>query len=208
MATTLVTPTLSGALVRLEPLGLSHIADLTAAAAEDRSTYTWTEVPDGEPAMRAYVEARLARAAAGERLTFAQVRLADGRAVGCTSLLSLRFDGAAATPYAVEVGGTWLGRGAQRTGVNTEAKLLLFGHAFDVWGCGRVDCKTDARNERSRAAIAATGASFEGVLRQWQPSQVAGEEGLLRDSAMYSVVRPEWPAVRVHLRRRLAAHAG
>lgn len=106
-------------------------------------------------------------------------------------------------PFAVEVGGTWLAASAQRTAVNTEAKLLLLAHAFDTWGVVRVDLKTDARNERSRAAIERLGARFEGVLRRWQPSQVAGEEDGYRDSAIYSVLDTEWPSVRANLAARL-----
>jgi RimJ/RimL family protein N-acetyltransferase len=112
----------------------------------------------------------------------------------------------------VEIGGTFLAASAQRTGINTEAKLLLLEHAFDVLGVGRVDLKTDARNDRSRNAMLRIGATFEGVLRNWQPSLVPGEEGLLRDSALYSITDREWPEVREHLasltarRRTLSEH--
>jgi RimJ/RimL family protein N-acetyltransferase len=106
----------------------------------------------------------------------------------------------------VEIGGTWLSSSAQRTAMNTEAKLLLLTHAFEQWGVGRVDLKTDARNERSRNAMARIGGTFEGVLRQWQPSQVVGEENLLRDSAMFSVIAAQWPEVRDALKSRLTAH--
>ena len=92
---------------------------------------------------------------------------------------------------------------AQGTGINAEAKLLLLTHAFDAWNVGRVDLKTDARNARARAGILSIGATFEGVLRRWQPSQVPGEEAQLRDSAIYSVVDNEWPDVRSALERRV-----
>ncbi len=105
---------------------------------------------------------------------------------------------------AVEIGWTWLGASAQRTGINVEAKRLLFAYAFEVLGLVRVDLKTDARNERSRVAMARLGARFEGILRSWSPSRVAGEEGLLRDSAMFSVVTAEWPEVKAALDARLA----
>ena len=101
------------------------------------------------------------------------------------------------TPFAVEIGGTWLAASAQRSGINTEAKFLLLRHAFEVWRVARVDLKTDNCNERSKAAIARIGASFEGVLRQWQPSQVVGEEIRYRDSAMFSIIDAEWPALRL-----------
>jgi RimJ/RimL family protein N-acetyltransferase len=102
-------------------------------------------------------------------------------------------------PYAVEIGGTWLAASAQRTGINTEAKLLLLDYAFSVLGVGRVDLKTDARNDRSRNAMARIGGTFEGVLRNWQPSLVPGEEGRLRDSALYSILDTEWPDVHERL---------
>ena len=129
--------------------------------------------------------------------------MADERVVGCTRFLTIRRRSRDSAPFAVEIGGTWLSASAQRTGVNVEAKLLLLAHAFDAWGVGRVDFKTDARNAPSRAAIAALGATFEGVLRNWQPSHVPGEEALLRDSAMYAVTDADWPAVRARLEARL-----
>jgi RimJ/RimL family protein N-acetyltransferase len=124
------------------------------------------------------------------------VRTADECVAGCTRFLELR-------PHAVEIGGTWLSASAQRTGINIEAKLLLLTYAFEERGVGRVELKTDARNDRSRAAIAAIGASFEGVLRNYQPSHATGEDGKLRDTAMYSIVDTEWPGVRARLRDRL-----
>ena len=102
------------------------------------------------------------------------------------------------------MGFTWLAASAQGTGINTEAKLLLFGNAFDNWRVARVDLKTDARNLRSRAAIESVGAHFEGVLRRWSRSWAPGEEGRLRDSAMYSILSEEWPACRARLAARLA----
>jgi RimJ/RimL family protein N-acetyltransferase len=195
-------PTLTGTLVRLEPLRDAHITDLELAASEDRATYGFTAVP--APGAVASTVAQIhEEAAAGARVPFAQVRVADERAVGMTAYLNLRFRDAHEEPYAVEIGSTWLAASVQRTGVNVEAKLLLLGHAFEAWRVERVDFKTDARNERSRTAIAALGATFEGVLRQWQPSQVTGEEALLRDSAMFSILAAEWPDVRTKLAARL-----
>jgi RimJ/RimL family protein N-acetyltransferase len=207
MVPVLEPPTLLGARVRLEPLALEHVDDLVAAAGADRATYGFTTVPDGDAAMWHYVRTRLELADAGEWVPFAQVRVADRRAVGVTNFLTLRREPDAPSPYAVEIGGTWLGAAAQRSGINVEAKLLLLSHAFDVWRVGRVDLKTDARNERSRDAIAAIGARLEGVLRSWQPSHVQGEEGELRDSAIYSIVAAEWPEARDGLQVRLARTA-
>jgi N-acetyltransferase len=196
-------PPLSGSLVRLEPLADSHIADLVAAAAENRDTYQFAAVPEPD-ALAGAVAQLYVDVAAGARIAFAQVRVSDGRAVGMTTYLNLRFRDAHQTrPFAVEIGSTWLAASAQRTGINVEAKLLLLIHAFEAWGVARVDVKTDARNERSRVAIAGLGAQFEGVLRQWQPSQVRGEEERLRDTAMYSIVTADWPAARENLRSRL-----
>jgi RimJ/RimL family protein N-acetyltransferase len=109
-----------------------------------------------------------------------------------------------ADPFAVEIGFTWLAASAQRSGINIEAKLLLLAYAFERLGVARVDFKTDARNERSRRAIEGLGARFEGVLRSFGPSWAPGEEGLLRDSAMYSVIAADWPPCRDHLRARLS----
>lgn len=199
----LTAPRLVGRLVRLEPLTEAHVNGLIAASAEDRATYGHTTVPDGRDATVVYVRALLAAGSTGETIPFAQVRVADGHTVGVTRFLTLRSRPGAPFPYAVEIGGTWLAASAQRTGINSEAKLLLLAHAFEVWKVKRVDFKTDARNERSRAAILALGASFEGVLRSWQPSHVPGEEDGLRDSAMYSILDSEWPAVRRGLTTRL-----
>ena len=107
-------------------------------------------------------------------------------------------------PDEVEIGGTWLNARVQRTNVNTEAKLLLLTHAFEVWRVQRVALCTDERNMRSRNAIERIGASFEGVLRHHRPSKVAGEEGRLRNSALFAIVDDEWPAVKERLVARLA----
>jgi RimJ/RimL family protein N-acetyltransferase len=196
-------PTLTGTRVRLEPLTVAHVDDLVVAADDNRETYDWTTVPHGREGVAQYVDGLLARAAAGEWVPFAQVAIESGRAVGMTNYLTLRFEPDATLPYAVEVGGTWLAHFAQRTGINVEAKLLLFTYAFESLGVGRVDLKTDARNERSREAIEGVGATFEGVLRSWQPSHAKGERGMLRDSAMHSIVSADWPRVRARLEARV-----
>jgi RimJ/RimL family protein N-acetyltransferase len=207
MPSRLDAPTLVGKLVRLEPLAVDHIDGLVVASGDNRETYDWTTVPDGLESVQQYVRQMLAWRDAGEWIPFVQVGVADGRVVGMTNYLTFRFAPQAEYPYALEVGGTWLAHSAQRSGVNVEAKLLLFGHAFDQWGVGRVDLKTDARNARSRAAIEGVGARFEGVLRSWQPSHARGEAGQLRDTAMYAVVTGDWPEVRDRLQARLADRA-
>lgn len=176
---------------------------LVAGSEEDRQTYGYATVPHGPAAMLDYVRALLAPRSTGETIPFAQIRVGDGHAVGVTRFLNLRRRSGESLPYAVEFGGTWLAASAQRTGINSEAKFLLLTHAFEGWKVGRVDFKTDARNHRSRAAILALGASFEGVLRNWQPSNAAGEQNQLRDSAFNSIVDSEWPAVRRAIAARL-----
>jgi RimJ/RimL family protein N-acetyltransferase len=197
-------PELTGRRVRLEPLRLEHAEALLEAANEDRATYAYTTVPRELSTMTQYVQGLHDEYEAGLAVPFAQVDAVDERVVGATRFLTIRARGAAATPFAVEIGGTWLAASAQRSAINTEAKLLLLRHAFDVWRVSRVDLKTDHRNDRSRGAILRIGATFEGILRHWQPSAVDGEEALYRDSAMYSVIDREWPRVEAHLVSLLA----
>jgi RimJ/RimL family protein N-acetyltransferase len=135
---------------------------------------------------------------------YAQVQISSGRAVGATAYWNPRLWPGRQELCAVEIGFTWLAASAQGTGINPEAKLLLFRHAFEAWRVVRVDLKTDARNMRSRAAIEALGARFEGVLRNWSQSWAPGEDGQLRDSAIYSVIASEWPECRRRLEERLA----
>jgi RimJ/RimL family protein N-acetyltransferase len=161
--------------------------------------YGFTPVPEDYAGMVRFVEDLLADWKAGLVVPFAQVDVTRERAVGATRFMTLRRRSEGELPYAVEIGGTWLAATAQRTGINSEAKFLLLRHAFETWGVARVDLKTDARNERSRAAILRLGATFEGVLRSWQPSLVQGEQDRYRNSAMFSITREEWPQVREHL---------
>ncbi len=195
-------PVLEGDLVRLEPLGHRHAPDLAEAAEEDRGPYRFTWVPRARE-VGDYIDQQLERRAHGTMAPYAQIDLASGRAVGATAYWDPR-----TLPdrglYAVEVGFTWLAASAQGTGLNAEAKLLLFRHAFDRLAVDRVDLKTDARNARSRAAIEAAGATFEGVLRHWSRSWAPGEDGRLRDSAMFAIIRPEWPEAEAALEKRLA----
>lgn len=196
---------LAGSVVRLEPLTEAHVDALLAACSEDRSAYGFTTVPNGLDEVSAYVEQAITDRVAGEGVPFAQVDRASGRVVGTTRFTNLRWDDTGSKLYAVEIGWTWLAASAQRTGINVEAKLLLVGYAFEVWGVGRVDLKTDSRNLRSQKAIGALGATCEGVLRNWQPSHAEGERGRLRDTMMFSFVSDEWPEVREKLEARLEA---
>ncbi|RAG81614.1 N-acetyltransferase [Streptacidiphilus pinicola] len=208
MEPTFDAPALEGTLVRLEPLEHHHAADLAEAGAQNRDSYGFTVVP-GPDEVAAYIDRHHALRAAGRLVPYAQVSRASGRAVGCTAFWDPRWTDWTAPPalYAVEIGWTWLAASAQGTGLNAEAKLLLFRHAFERFGVARVDLKTDARNARSRAAIAATGATLEGVLRQSARSWVPGEEGHLRDAAVFSIVAEEWPERRKALEARVATYA-
>ena len=197
-------PTLVGQCVRLEPLQQGHVADLVVAANEDRATYSYTAVPADVAGMSRMVSDLREDFETGLVVPFAQVDVASERAVGVTRFMTMRALEGCAVPYAVEIGGTWLAASAQRTRTNTEAKFLLLRYAFDTWSVARVDLKTDHSNDRSRAAISRIGATFEGVLRHWQPSVVLGEEGHYRDTAMFSVIDEEWPRVAAHLRSLLA----
>ncbi|MFE7955042.1 GNAT family N-acetyltransferase [Streptomyces sp. NPDC057413] len=203
MGFTLNGPVLEGTLVRLEPLEHRHAAGLAEAAEENRETYAFTWVPRANEIER-YLDAQLARAAAGRLAPYAQVSRATGRVVGTTSYWDPRSWRDEDRLDAVEIGFTWLAASAQGTGINAEAKLLLFRHAFEEWAVARVDLKTDARNARSRAAIESVGARFEGVLRNWSRSWAPGEDDRLRDSAIFSITADEWPDRRTRLEQRVA----
>jgi RimJ/RimL family protein N-acetyltransferase len=186
--------TLTGAHVVLEPAERRHHADLLAAAQDDL-VWAWLPWPrpHTEADVAAYLEAERAVA-----FPYAQVDAAGGRAVGVTTYRDVD-----ERHRTLEIGGTWIGRPWWRTAINTEAKLLLIGHAFETLGANRVALKTDIRNERSQAAIARLGAVREGVLRH----QYVRRDGSLRDTVMFSIVPGEWPAVKARLRARLEAHA-
>src|ERR1700730_15987321 len=196
---------LAGRHVRLEPLSVDHAEALLVAAAEDRASYAYSWVPSDRDDLDRYLEKMLADQRAGTALSFVQRRQPDGAVVGHTRFFNMEWwswplaDG---DPDVVEIGSTWLAASAQRTMINTEAKLLMFGCAFDTWHVQRVYLKTDARNERSRRAILRVGATFEGVLRSSMPRY--NEVGP-RDSAYFSVIASEWPSVRARLDGLLAS---
>jgi RimJ/RimL family protein N-acetyltransferase len=192
-----VVPTLRGRHVQLEPLRPEHAEGLRAAASDGRLwELTYTNVP--EPAdVEAWLEAALAKQAAGEQLAFT-VRAADGRIVGSTRYYELLPD----TPRLC-IGYTWYARSVQRTGLNTEAKRLLLGHAFEVLRCASVGFHTSTLNLASRAAIARLGAREEGILRQ----HLRHRDGSLRDSVCFSILDHEWPAVKAGLQAKLEAQA-
>ncbi len=199
---------LEGRHVRLEPLELGHAGALLAVAGGPRQTYGFTTVPADEPAMIRYVETALGEQEAGRALPFATVARATGRVVGSTRFGNIEFwpwppdnpnQRGEDRPDAVEIGWTWLGAAAQRTAVNTEAKLLMLTHAFEEWRVHRVSLMTDSRNERSRNAILRLGARFDGVLRAQRPAS----DGGIRDTAAFSILESEWPMIRRQLQSRL-----
>ncbi len=195
--------TLRGSSVQLEPLTDMHASALFEAAT-DRSTFGFTLVPDDLSSMQAYIAGLLGDASNDVAVPFAHRRLADGVVVGCTRYLNVTWWPHRDTPVEVEIGGTWLATDAQRSSVNSEAKLLLLGHAFDSWHVERVALCTDARNDRSRRAIERLGATFEGTLRNHRPAAGhASTLGTTRDTAAYSIISPEWPAIRERLSAEL-----
>ena len=191
---------LAGNIVRLEPLTPEHVPGLQMAA-EAAATSPFATVPTPET-VEDYVAHTLARRDTGAYAPFAQVEVATGRVVGHTAYLTPRWmpDGRL---FAVEVGSSWLSPTARGTAINPAAKLLLLTQALEDWGVDRVDIKTDARNAVARGAIAALGATFEGVLRAWQPSLAPGEEGRTRDTAMFAITPQQWPEVRTRLVERI-----
>jgi RimJ/RimL family protein N-acetyltransferase len=201
---------LEGTHVRLEPLSWEHLRALSAIVARHRETYRLTSVPAEAEGMAGYLEVALAQAEANTALPFATVERARGTVVGSTRFWNLEYWSWPAghplrrqegVPDAVEIGYSWLAPEAQRTAINTEAKLLMLAHAFETWQVHRVTIKTDVRNARSRAAIERLGARLDGVLRAATPAS----DGGIRDTAWYSLLASEWPEVRQRLTDRLAA---
>lgn len=187
---------LEGRHVRLEPLLPAHVPALFAAAKPEVFRYLiippFAAVADAER----YVAEALAAQAAGTEVAYATVRRSDGRVVGSTRFIDIR------RPHrGLEIGWTWIAPEAQRTAVNTEAKYLMLHQAFDGWGAMRVQLKTDVNNAQSRAAILRLGAKFEGVLRK---QMLRPHDGYERDTAMFSIIRDEWPAVKAGLEPKLA----
>jgi RimJ/RimL family protein N-acetyltransferase len=191
--------TLAGRWARLEPIGPEHADDLVAAAGDEA---IWRYIPldlGQEATMREWIAASIADREAGTVLRFAIVDQASGRAVGSTSLFDIR-----PKDRGIEIGWTWLGKGAQRTGINTECKYLLLRHCFEELGAIRVQLKTHRLNFQSRRAIERIGAQFEGILR----NHVVMPDGTYRDSAYYSVIEGEWPAVKRHLEMMMGGGDG
>jgi N-acetyltransferase len=195
--------TLDGKLIRLEPLTFAHAAALAAASATDPPLYQWSPVPQGEEAAKKYIETALAWKEAGTAVPFAIVHQSDNSVIGSTRFWNMEYwswpkghpSHRRGLPDACEIGYTWFAKSSIRTGANTEAKLLMLQHAFEVWNVLRVCFHTDARNARSRAALERIGGKCEGILRAHRMAA----DFIPRDSVRYSILADEWPAVKQRL---------
>jgi RimJ/RimL family protein N-acetyltransferase len=198
---------LSGFHVRLKPLDHSHVDGLVMAAAADPSLYQWSPVPQGKAAAMSYIHTALAWRDAGSAVPFAIVRASDGAVIGSTRFWNIErwswppghVRHGRPFPDACEIGYTWFTRSAIRTAANTESKLLMLTHAFEVWHVLRVCFHTDARNQRSRAALERIGGKFEGILRAHRMAA----DYIPRDSMRFSIVAAEWPAAKLRLSQLL-----
>jgi RimJ/RimL family protein N-acetyltransferase len=195
-----LTARLEGSLVTLEPLAEEHRDGLWDAARPDEIWAWLSTLNKSRDYFDEWFDATLATDGAGEGQptetgTFAVRRDADDALVGSSRYLNVR-----RPDRVVEVGWTWFNPSAWQTGINVETKLLMFTRAFETFGCVRVELKTDARNERSRGAMTRLPARFEGIMRN---HMIVPDVGL-RDSAYFSVIDEEWPAVRAALQERLS----
>jgi N-acetyltransferase len=189
---------LEGAHVRLEPLTRAHCADLIEAVKDGELWQLWyTSIPSPE-SMAKEIERRLALQAAGSMLPFTVIDAA-GVVVGMTTYMNID-----ASNRRVEIGSTWYARRVQRTALNTQSKLLLLTHAFERLSCIAVEFRTHFFNRQSRQGIERLGAKLDGILRQHQ----LGHNGTMRDTAVYSIIAPEWPTVKQNLSFSLARRAG
>jgi len=186
--------TLVGQYVRLEPLSIAHSRTLVAAAADGELWNSTVTLIPSHANVDEYIDAALNGQASGRELPFVIINQSTGMVVGTT-----RFYDIEPQDRRVAIGYTWLSRSAQRTAVNTEAKLLLLGHAFERWHCIRVELITDFLNEQSRTAILRLGAKEEGVLR----SHMIMPGGRVRDSVCFSIIDKEWPEVKDRLLHKL-----
>lgn len=204
--------TLAGTLIRLEPLTREHIQPLAAAAAadsppQDDNLYRWTIVPQGIDATTQYVDTALQWREEGTAIPFIVIRQTDNAIIGATRYWNIEYwkwpaghaRNGNTNPDTCEIGYTWYTRSAIRTGANTEAKLLMFTHAFEVWSTLRVCLHTDARNLRSQAAMERLGCKREGILRAHRMAA----DFTSRDSVRFSIVAAEWPDAREHILNRL-----
>lgn len=189
--------TLEGSVVRLEPIRREHADPFFDVAKDDlEDIFRW--IPYSVKTREDFsllVDKALSEQERGESVAFATVDRSTGRAIGSTRFMNID-----RANRRVEIGSTWIAKPWQRTAVNTEAKYLMLRHAFESWGCARVELKTDALNERSRNAILRIGAKEEGTLRR----HVVTWTGRIRDSVYFSILDDEWPQAKARLEERLA----
>jgi N-acetyltransferase len=191
----ILTPvTLEGPTIRLEPLTLDHLDALSGVALDPELWRLTVSKVATRADLEQYVHEALAEQRAGTALPFATVLRATGQFIGST-----RFGNAVPAHRRVEIGWTWVGTPWQRSGANREAKYLMLRHAFEHWGCLRVEFKTSALNQRSRNALLGIGAVEEGILRH----HMINDDGSLRDSVYFSILSEEWPAVKRRLEERI-----
>lgn len=190
-----ITPiTLEGQHVRLEPLSFAHADALVAAAADGKLWNTDVTIIPSAKDVNDYIKFALDGLAQRSQLPFVIVRKSSDEIVGTTRFYEIR-----ANDRAAAIGYTWLSKSAQRTPINTEAKLLLLTHAFEEWRCLRVELITDVLNQQSRAAILRLGAKQEGILRK----HIILPSGRVRDSVVFSILDDEWPEVKASLISKL-----
>lgn len=185
---------LEGSHVRLEPLSPKHLDGLCAVGLEPELWHWTPNQVRNRDEMRDYTESALDDERRGLSQPFAIILKATGQVVGSTRYLTMDLKN-----RRVEIGATWIGKPWQRTAVNTEAKYLMLRHAFEMLKCVRVELKTDALNQRSRAAILRLGAKEEGILRR----HVLTYSGRMRDTVYFSILDDEWPAVKARLQAKL-----
>ncbi len=186
--------TLSGKYARLEPLSMDHLADLQVAARDGDLYLLWyTMIPHSDD-MAAEITRRLASREMGSMQPFAVIDQSSGHAVGMTTFMNID-----AANKRVEIGSTWYAKSAQRSPINTECKLMLLGHAFEQLSCIAVEFRTHFVNTQSRNAIERLGAKLDGVLR----NHMVMANGSLRDTAVYSIIKTEWPTIKAHLQFKL-----
>ena len=180
----------------MRPLSLAEVPALAKAAGDGELWEKKTTTVPRPEGFEAYVETALELQAAGLALPFTTVVNEGDRVVGSTRFMNID-----AANHRVEIGTTWIAKSWQRTFVNTHAKFLMLRHAFETLGCIAVEIRTHARNDQSRAAIERLGAKLDGILRH----HMIMPDGHIRDTAVYSIIRDEWPAVKAGLERRMAA---
>lgn len=192
--------TLQGSLVRLEPLSHAHYDGLVAAASDGELWNLWYTAIPSPAQMKAEIDRRLELRERGSMLPFAVIETATNEPAGMTTYMNVD-----APNRRLEIGSTWYRRRVQRTGLNTECKLLLLTHAFETLDCIAVEFRTSSFNHRSRAAIERLGAKLDGVLRSHAiVTHPAAGPGVLRDTYVYSITAVEWPAVHLHLAEKYA----